>query len=696
MSDPMPDAVRFDGGTVVMTPDGAPAQFVCDADPERRYLLDDSISWQFAEHAWGSGHLVTDRGAGRWNVPDEWVVTDAAIRVTFDVTADVRLTVERAGGPAFTETYSFENVGEAPVRITGIGINTPFADLYENARSAVHRSVHAHVMTGGKWAWVLAQPMSGVGRSLGLIVRDGALHGYSVESRNHNSSSNVRGHVVLHPTDHARNPDAFGGQPQFTLAPGETYRLGWELRWYDTVESFLADTGAPAEFDRLAAQTGEEILVRTAETVRVDHPDVSVREVPGGYAVSGTRHGDVTVSIGDHSHTQILFHDPLPTMVRKRADYIMRYQRATERAGSLAYGLVSTDVRTRLTVPAGGWPDWSDGAERIGMAIMLQLARRLGWLSAEVDEELDGWAHFAREHLLEADYTPRRGSNVTDPPRLYDMPWLSRFYLERYLWNRDETMLGHAAGILERAFHRGIERFLAIGLAAVTVRTATELEAAGHEQRATELRDRLVASARHFVAQGDDLPAHEVAYEQSIIAPLINLYSEAYRLTGDGVFLDANRAALPKLLAFGGPQQHVRLNGIAIRHWDGFWFGLRRQWGDVFPHHWSALTADAVANLPGELRTPRLRELADRILRANMCNYFDDGGATCAFVFPTAVDGEPAHVADPLANDQDWHLIAWIDDWIRCGVPMEQGVLAEQRSPAERAVSRAAEPARQA
>ena len=42
-----------------------------------------------------------------------------------------------------------------------------------------------------------------------------------------------------------------------------------------------------------------------------------------------------------------------------------------------------------------------------------------------------------------------------------------------------------------------------------------------------------------------------------------------------------------------------------------------------------------------------------------MSNYFPDGSATCAFVLPTSVDGWPAHAADPLANDQDWHLAIW-------------------------------------
>ena len=141
---------------------------------------------------------------------------------------------------------------------------------------------------------------------------------------------------------------------------------------------------------------------------------------------------------------------------------------------------------------------------------------------------------------------------------------------------------------------------------------------------------------------------------------LLNLLIDAHRLTGDDRFVDAIAERLRWLLAFGGPQPHARLQGIAIRHWDGYWFGLQRLWGDVFPHHWSALTATVLARLPDGVRTQQTDELALAIMRANLANYSDSGAATCAFVMPTAVDGRPAHRADPLANDQDWHLALWL------------------------------------
>ena len=120
---------------------------------------------------------------------------------------------------------------------------------------------------------------------------------------------------------------------------------------------------------------------------------------------------------------------------------------------------------------------------------------------------------------------------------------------------------------------------------------------------------------------------------------------------------------LPWLLAFGGPQPHVRLRDIAIRHWDGYWFGREQLWGDTFPHHWSALTANVLLVLPEPVaaafehdRGEPPAAMAQRIHAANLLDFARDGRATAAFVFPSCVSGRTAHRADPLANDQDWAL----------------------------------------
>lgn len=42
-----------------------------------------------------------------------------------------------------------------------------------------------------------------------------------------------------------------------------------------------------------------------------------------------------------------------------------------------------------------------------------------------------------------------------------------------------------------------------------------------------------------------------------------------------------------------GQQPDDHMYEAAIRHWDGYWFGKRKLYGDTYPHYWSALTVNA-------------------------------------------------------------------------------------------------------
>ncbi|MGP4006110.1 hypothetical protein [Streptomyces sp. 4N124] len=660
----VPEALTFGPGHATLDPiTAAPVQFTDERDPARRFLLDTDVTpWHSVEHQWGSGHLVTDRGGARWHTPAQLRAADGEIEAVHPLLDGVRVEIRRSvRGEVLCERYSVVNSAPEPLTITGLGIQTPFADLYSNAESSLNQAVHAHLFTGGTWAWALAQPMSGEGRSLGLIVREGAVRAYSVESRNLKSSSHVRGHLVLLVTDRARNPQAFGGQPALRLAAGESLTVEWELGWYASVEDFTAATRPPAVFSAYAAELGEPIVVEASTVTATDSAVKVEPDAEGRIRVQAARHGSYTLDIDDGARTEVLFHLPLDEMVRRRVAYITRYQQARERPGLLAHAFVPVDTRTGLTQSTNGWSDWTDGSERIAMPLLLQAAAARGWADPEeIDPLLDGWSRFACRYLLDDNDAPRRGSQDHHTGvRLYDMPWLARFFHDRHRAHGRTDDLDRAARILERSYALGGALHLSIGLSPAVLDVCDSLDASGQSDRARTLRDQLVDSARQFVRLGRQLPAHEVNYEQSIVAPLVDLLTDAHTVTGDPAFHDAVAERLPWLLAFGGPQPHARLHGVAIRHWDGFWFGADRLWGDVFPHYWSSLTAATLLRLPTDLRTDRTDRLAEAILRANMATYREDGSATCAFVMPSTVDGRAAHTADPLANDQDWHLYLW-------------------------------------
>jgi hypothetical protein len=175
------------------------------------------------------------------------------------------------------------------------------------------------------------------------------------------------------------------------------------------------------------------------------------------------------------------------------------------------------------------------------------------------------------------------------------------------------------------------------------------------------MRAHLAKHAQSFLDYGDDLPPHEVNYEQSMVAPLLELLIAAHQESPDSFDPNELTRRLPWLTAFAADQPDVRLRHIPIRHWDGYWFGLLRLWGDVYPHYWSILSAAVYLTWPRDLITEteadELTATGRAILQANLVNFHHDGSATCAFVYPSAVNNRPAHRADPLANDQDWALV---------------------------------------
>ena len=68
-----------------------------------------------------------------------------------------------------------------------------------------------------------------------------------------------------------------------------------------------------------------------------------------------------------------------------------------------------------------------------------------------------------------------------------------------------------------------------------------------------------------------DYPAHEVNYEQSIVAPATNILLQTYIVTNENKYLDAAKIQLDVLELFNGLQPDCHWYETAIRHWDGYW-----------------------------------------------------------------------------------------------------------------------------
>ncbi|MET7283169.1 hypothetical protein ABZS29_33385 [Kribbella sp. NPDC005582] len=603
------ESFGFGPGTVQVADDGSVAQVL---HPDGREVL---------QRPWGKGFLSTDRGSYRLDHPALVRWRSSGLDLLHQL-GDLELRVGRRFGEHWTETYELRNPTADPVQVGSLAISTPYRDVYRSSRESLTGAVHAHIWTGGADAWVWAVPMDGSSPGLGLQLKEGELWAYSVEAREPKSGSNTRGHLYLHVTDHARAPHAMGGQPQLTLAPGASYRWTWQLGWYDDLSAFHADRQPRLAADQLAAEVGETIEVRGHGPVTSDQPGLKYVEADG-------------------ARIALLFHEPLRVIAERRVRFILDHQRRPELSDSRQHAFVPYDVESGLTVLADDWRDWSDGRERIGMAILLQEVRDQGWGDrSQLDEALAGYERFVHDYLVDDNGTVGEDSDHRGDVRLYNFPWFARFLLGQ--GDREG-----AARILNRYYALGGDHFLAFDLGPLL----TELG----------LHEHLIRHARTFIEYGDELPPHEVNYEQSMVAPLLELLVAAYRIAPEQIDGAELSRRLPWLTAFAADQPDVRLRHVPIRHWDGYWFGRLRLWGDVFPHYWSVLSAIVYGAWPRELVTESqaawLDAAAEAILRANLVNFAPDGTATCAFVYPSCVNGQPAHVADPLANDQDWALV---------------------------------------
>ena len=645
--------------------DGCPVRAQAPVGGPAEFLLDEKYPFFQAPHRWGKGFvLLKERRACKWGQPDHLSITQKKVLARHSMDGTIKLEVARHFGDYWTEEYTWHNVSRKSLILTSIGIRTPFRDVYSSSSASLRECCHAHLFPGGSYAFAWAWPMKGAGPGLGLRVTKGALWAYSIEGRNPVSSSNFRGHIVLHPTDAARAPLAFGGQPLIRLRPGESYRLRWEIGAYANWNEFRTRLALPVAAPVLSAQVGDAIALRTQPRARIKRdPDLRVKRSSSSTTVTSRRPGEWYLEVdGARGPTRLAvqFHAPIRKVVESRIDFILSRQRATERDFPRDGSFLPLDIRNGLRIDGGEWQDWSDARERLGMPALLQAARLRNWHdAATLDKALHHFSRYAIDCLLGPGGEAWENSYQANPNRLYNYPWLAEFFFHQYQLYHDPADVKRAGLIAEAYYRRGGSNFLAFWDDVLPLIEA--LRSLGETSQAQSFKKSYLKHATTLLARGTDLPAHEVNYEQSMVAPLALLLLGAYGIQPDESYRRQLGTVLSWLEAFGGPQPHCRLRNIPIRHWDGYWFGIERLWGDVFPHYWSVLSARvflrAAPLFPD--RSERYRGIARDIYTSNLLNFFPDGGATCAFVFPSAVDGRPAHLADPLANDQDWALV-WL------------------------------------
>ena len=79
-------------------------------------------------------------------------------------------------------------------------------------------------------------------------------------------------------------------------------------------------------------------------------------------------------------------------------------------------------------------------------------------------------------------------------------------------------------------------------------------------------------------------------------------------------------------------------------------------YGDTFPHYWSAITGNVYWWYYVITEDETYLKKAKNSIRCVLPMFFEDGKASCAYVYPKSVNDMESGYWDPYANDQDWGL----------------------------------------
>ena len=555
-------------------------------------------------------------------------------RPYYDADGYVAVNVERRmDGDDLVETYTFANNTAKDISLKNIGIYTPFNDNYPDADICMTQRCNVHVWAGGKAAYVNAVRMNGKGPHLGLMVTEGEITDYEVwEHAYSKGSSNFRGVLALCP-------------PDTVLGKGECYRLSWRIFSHNgDFDQQVYDRGGmlvnSLKFVYELGQTAQVGFRKGKETKLIDVKVDRTGEIKVDYE------GAYALLYGINNEKQ---------MIANRARFIVERQQYNNpddvRDGAF---MIYDNEGDSIVTDDKKRSDLSEGRERVGMGVFLaEYCRRNP--DMQIQDALVRYAKFVRTKLQDEDYTTWSNARDKGRHRGYNYAWVADFYFRMSLLTGEKQYALDGFNTL-RALYKNfgydfycIDYPVTIGLEA--------MEKAGLEEEREVMLSDFKRCADFIIKNSLHFPKFEVNYEQSIIAPAVQTLCEVYLATNDRKYLHCADLMMPALEAFSWHQPSFRQHEMGMRHWDGYWFGKNRLWGDTYPHSCSGITAAAYHYYTKATKKSKYHQRAKRIVRNCLSLFTEDGRATCAFVFPRRVNGKAAHVADPYANDQDWALV---------------------------------------
>lgn len=622
--------------------------------------------WVTSKYGWGLGYLTTvydsKRTLQEWATPDS--ISDGTIRYAMD---GVSVTTHRAiENGELIETYTFKNETSHWLALENIGIYTPFNDNYPNSQTCITNRCNTHIWAGDNYAYVEALRMGGNGPHLGLIVTNGSIKSYEVWERGRKKdNSHYRGVFALN-------------IPDIKLHPQETYTISWRIFSFANRAEFrnkLIKESGLASANKYVAEKGEIINLSFVSQKAKDckfslngsHINATHNSNTWTAKIECLQEGDLRIVITDEhglsTHADLLVVKSYKDIIDRRADFIIKHQQMNNlqdaRYGAFMVYDCEADSIYPNNTPNSSYSDRDEGAERVGMGVFL--AERY-LMSKKKDKEMLGsllrYASFLRNGLQTANYKTFSNVDKKGRNRAYNYPWIAEYYFHMYKITGNKQYATDGYQTLQSLFKQFGHGFYAIGHPVLLA--LNSLKDAGMTAEYAQLLSDYEQLGETFIKNGLNYPKSEVNYEQSIVAPSLEVLSQLYLATHKAKYLDEAKRQMATLDAFNGFQPSFHLHDIAIRHWDGHWFGKYEMFGDTFPHYWSTVTAGVFHYYALATGENEYQKRAEDIVRNNLCLFMPDGKASCAYMYPERINGEKAHFYDPYANDQDWALAYYL------------------------------------
>lgn len=533
-----------------------------------------------------------------------------------------------------------------------LGINLSFRDEYPDSETCMRACYNEHIHCGGSGAsYICALKMDESKSNVGLFVTTGGFLSYSQRG----VCSNNRGEFILHPELHS-------------LHSQEIYRLSYEIFPCAGKNGFLEQCKSYHNFINIMSSNysyflGEEIFFKIecngVPKVFCNGREVSVEKAEECFCIKYTprKTGEYSFTVlCNNCETKAVFYCilPLKELASRRVKFIAEKQQYFEKGSSLDGAYTVYDCEENRRHYNRAWADLNAGRERIGMGLFMARYLRL-YPDDDLLKSLMRYEAFLRREV----YDDRSGTVYDDAgrgerKRLYNYLWVATFYTELFYLTKDKRYIRDVKKVVKRYYELGGAKHYPN---AVLFSDFTMLMRDYASQE--EYEEILALFEKHIVTMekvGAAYPKHEVNYEQTIVSPAVTLLIDAMRLFDGEKFGDLIKPHLERLERFDGIQPHYKLNNVAIRYWDGFWFGKRHNFGDTFPHYWSCLSAVDYVLYGSMVGDNDYVQKGVCGLRNCLCLFFEDGSASCASVFPFSVNGQRGNYFDPYANDQDFAL----------------------------------------